>query len=248
MLDPALQTTFETCLDAVRRGDDGAFLGCFHPDAEGYAALAGELRGAASFAAALKSLHGRIPGVQMEPLRLYGEGPEMATRMRFRAGGKETEGVLAFRFDPAARIVKLVVLWEPADLLGADPGRLEPAARAAVESYFRTYNEDDEEAHMALASPSLIYFGAVSRMTAEGLETARGIFRTAHDRMGLKRFDLIRIFGTGPHLAALVRIHGAGAGGPTEEGIWVFRLDGGGRFDRVSVLWNPGTFLTWNHK
>jgi ketosteroid isomerase-like protein len=248
MLDPTIQSTFETCLDAARRGDEAAFMGCFRPDAEGCATLAGELRGPAAFCAALSSLHERLPGLRLEPMRLYGEGPEMAARMRFRVDGKEAEGVFAFRFDPEGRIGRLIALWEPADLLDVDPAPLEPASQAAVEGYFRTYNADDEDAHMALVSPELVYFGAVSRMTVEGIETARGIFRSAHTRMGLKRFDPLRVFGTDRHLTVLVRIHGAGASGPMEEGIWVFRLDERRRFDRVSVLWNPGTFLTWNHR
>ncbi|HET8901856.1 MAG TPA: nuclear transport factor 2 family protein [Holophagaceae bacterium] len=248
MLDPAIQATFETCLGAVRRGDEAAMRSCFREDAEGYTSRVGELRGPAAFAAAIKALHALLPGFRMEPLRTYGEGPEMAARMRLLADGKEAEGLFAFRFDPEGRIARLIVLWEPSELLDAAPGHLDPALRSAVEAYFRTYNDDDVAAHMALVSPDLVYFGAVSRMTAEGIETARGIFRTAHDRMGLKRFEPIRVFGTGPHVAVLARIRGAGAGGPTEEGIWVFRFDAKNRFDRVSVLWNPGTFLTWNHK
>jgi len=248
MLDPAAQATFEACLGAVRRSDATAFEACFSEGAEGFATLAGELRGPSGFGAALQALNARLPGVRMEPLRTYGEGPEMAARMRLFAGGKDAEGIFAFRFAPDGRITRLIVLWETANLLASGGGELDPATRALAEDLFRTYNEDDEAAHMALLSPDLVYFGAVSRMTAEGIETARGIFRTAHDRMGLKRFDLLRIFGTGQHLAALVRIHGEGAGGPTEEGVWILRLDAQRRFDRVSVLWNPGTFLTWNHK
>ena len=248
MLDPALQATFQSCLNAVRGGDIAAFESCFREGAEGYASLAGALHGAPAFGAALKALNERLPGLALEPMRTYGEGPEMAARMRLARDGKEAEGIFAFRFDPEGRIERLVALWEPGELLGRASGVLEPAARASVEAYFRTYNEDDEDAHMALVSPAVVYFGAVSRMTADGIETARGIFRTAHARMGLKRLDPLRVFGTGHHLAVLVRIHGAGAGGPTEEGVWVFRLDAQRRFDRVSVLWNPGTFLTWAHK
>lgn len=248
MMDPAIRATFETCLGAVHSGDSLALEACFRHDAEGYASLAGELQGPAAFRGALESLHARMPGLQMEPLRTYGEGPEMAARMRLTAGGKEAESVFAFRFDPEGRITRLFILWEPAELLGTVPARLDPATEAAVEAYFRTYNEEDEDAHMALVSPQFIYFGAVSRMTVDGIDTARGIFRTAHARMGLKRFDPMRVFGTGLHVAVLVRIHGVGAAGPMEEGIWAFRLDAEHRFDRVSVLWNPGTFLTWNYK
>ena len=248
MLDPAIQATFESCLEAVRKGDLATFESCFQDGAEGYTSLAGELRGPRAFREALRSLNERLPGLRLEPVRTYGEGPEMVARMRLLQGGKEAEGIFAFRFGPDGRIERLVVVWEPANLLDVAPGRLDPAVKRVVETYFRTYNEDDEEAHMALASPSLVYFGAVSRITAEGLATARGIFRGAHDRMGLKRLDIIRIIGTAPHLAVLVRIHGKGPGGPTEEGVWVFRLDGDNRFDRVSVLWNPGTFLTWDHR
>jgi len=248
MMDPAIRTTFDACLAAVRNGDGAAFQARFREDAEGFSNLAGEFQGPAGFRAALMGLNGRVPGVLMEPLRTYGEGPEMAARMRISSRGKETEGIFAFRFDGEGRIARLIALWDPSQVLGGAASRLTHATEVAVQAYFRTYNDDDEAAHMALISPKLVYFGAVSRMTAEGIETARGIFRTAHERMGLKRFDPIRILHGGSHLAVLVRIHGLGAGGPTEEGAWVFRLDDEGRFDRVSVLWNPGTFLTWNHR
>lgn len=248
MLDPALQATFQNCLNAVRGGDIPALESCFREGAEGYASLAGGFRGAAAFGVALKTLFERLPGLTIAPMRTYGEGPEMAARMRLARDGKEAEGIFAFRFDPDGRIARLIALWEPEELLGGPPSGLEPAARAAVEAYFRTYNEDDEDAHMALISPAVVYFGAVSRMTAEGIETARGIFRSAHARMGLKRLDVMRTFSAGPHVAVRVRIQGAGAGGPTEEGVWVLRLDAQQRFDRVSVLWNPGTFLTWSHR
>ncbi len=248
MMDPGIRTTFEACLAAVRDGDGHAFQACFREDAEGFSSLAGDLKSPAAFRAALMGLNGRMPGVTIAPIRTYGEGPEMAARMRLSAKGRESEGIFAFRFDSECRIARLIALWDTASLLGGAPPRLPKAADAAVQAYFRTYNEDDEDAHMALISPDLVYFGAVSRMTAEGLETARGIFRTAHERMGLKRFDPTRVFHAGPHLAVLARIHGLGAGGPTEEGVWVFRMDGEGRFDRVSVLWNPGTFLTWSHR
>ncbi len=248
MMDPGIRTTFEACLAAVRNGDAAAFHNAFSGEAEGYSSLAGELKSAAAFRAALMGLNGRMPGVAIAPVRTYGEGPEMAARMRLSAKGRESEGIFAFRFDANCRIARLIALWDPASLLGGPSPRLPKAAEAAVQAYFRTYNDDDEDAHMALISPELVYFGAVSRMTAEGIETARGIFRTAHERMGLKRFEPTRIFHGGPHLAVLARIHGIGAGGPTEEGVWVFRLDDQGRFDRVSVLWNPGTFLTWNHR
>lgn len=245
MMDPAIQATFEACLDAVRRGDAAGFAARFTPEAEGFCSLAGAVAGAGAFGGALEAARQRLPDLEVAPVRTYGEGPELAARLRLGAGGRDGEGVWAFRFDPAGRIERLVCLWDPAELLPAEPATLPPAAAEAVAGYFRTYNAGDEDAHMALLSPELVYFGAVSRMTAEGLETARGIFRSARTRMGLKRFEALRIFGTGPHLAVRVAIHGEGPAGPTEEGIWAFRLDARGRFDRVSILWNPGTFLTW---
>lgn len=248
MLDPAIRTTFEACLAAVRNGEGAAFQACFRGDADGYSSLAGELNSPAAFRAALMGLNGRVIGVRIEATRTYGEGPEMAARMRLSANGRESEGIFAFRFDPEGRIARLIALWEPATLLGVAQAPLPPGTEDSVQTYFRTYNDDDEDAHMALLSPRLVYFGSVSRMTVEGIETARGIFRSARERMGLKRFEPIRIFHAGPHLAVLARIHGLGAGGPTEEGVWIFRVDGEGRFDRVSVLWNPGTFLTWNYR
>lgn len=245
MIDPALQATFEASLEAVRRGDAAGFQAGFTAEAEGFCSLAGAVAGAGGFGAALSGFRRRLPELEVTPVRTYGEGPELAARLRLGAGGRVAEAVWAFRFDPAGRIERLACLWDPAELLPSDPAVLPAAAAEAVAAYFRTYNAGDEDAHMALLSPELVYFGSVSRMTAEGIETARGVFRSARSRMGLKRFEALRTFGAGPHLAVRVAIHGEGPAGPTEEGIWVFRLDAQGRFDRVSILWNPGMFLAW---
>ena len=245
MLDPSLRATFEACLDALRRGDGAALEGCFREDAEGSDSLGGEARGATAAAGNLARWAERMPGLEVAPLRTYGEGPELAARVRLAFQGREAEGALAFRFDAAAKIERLVALFEPAPLMGVPHTDLSKAHEDAVIEYFRSYNSDEEDRHMTLLSPDLIYFGSVSRMTAEGIGTARGIFRSARDRMGLKRFDPIRTFGGGPWTAVLVRIHGAKAGGPTEEGLWLFRFDAQARFDRVSILWNPGAFLAW---
>ena len=246
MLDPALRAAFEACLDALRRGDAGALQACFREDSSGFDSLGGAASGASALAGRFAQWPARLPGLSLSPLRTYGEGPELAAQVRLAAGGREADGVLAFRFDAQARLERLVALWEPAELLGLPKSKLRKGEEAAILEYFRTYNADEEDRHMGLISPELIYFGAVSRMTAEGLGTARGIFRSAKDRMGLKRFEPIRTYGAGPYAAVLVRIHGARAGGPTEEGIWLFRFDARGLFDRVSILWNPGAFLAWH--
>ena len=245
MLDPALRATFEACLDAARRGDAPALAACFSEEVEGQESLSGVTHGAQAFAEALAALRTRIPDLELTPLRTYGEGPELALRLRLSARKGEAEGVWAFRFDGAARITRLVALFEPARLLNVPASSLSKGQEERVIDYFRTYNADEEDAHMSLASPELIYFGAVSRMTAQGLETARGVFRSARTRMGLKRFDPMKVYGAGPYAAVLVRIYGSKPGGPTEEGIWVFRFDAEDRFDRVSILWNPGSFLSW---
>ncbi|HTL98496.1 MAG TPA: nuclear transport factor 2 family protein [Holophagaceae bacterium] len=248
MLDPALRATFEACLDAARRGDAPALAACFQEDAEGLESLSGEARGAQALAEAVAALKARIPDLELTPLRTYGEGPELAVRLRLSGRGREAEGVWAFRFDGEGRITRLVALFEPARLLSVSASSLSKRQEERIIDYFRTYNSDEEDAHMSLASPKLVYFGAVSRMTAEGIETARGVFRSARTRMGLKRFDPMKVFGSGPYAAVLVRIYGSQAGGPTEEGIWVLRFDAEDRFDRVSILWNPGSFLSWPMK
>lgn len=248
MLDPAIRSTLETCLGALRQGDEAAFVGCFQESAEGYTPTLGEFQGPQGAAQALSEMHARLPGLRLELLRSYGDGPEMAVRASLLSGGLEAEGLFAFRFDREGRIIRFIAFWEPVDRLDLGAAHLGPAERTAVEYYFSTYNEDDEAAHFDLISPDLVYFGAVSRMTAEGLETARGIFRSARDRMGLKRLEPLCVFGRGPHLAVLARMEGSGAGGPRDEGVWIFRLNAQHRFDRVSVLWNPGTFLTWSHR
>lgn len=245
MLDPALRAAYETCLDAVRLGDRTALAACLGPEAEGFDPLSGQRVGAADVASSFAAFAEALPGLEIEPLRTYGEGPELAARARLRAGGREAEGILAFRFDPSNRITRLFALFDPARITGAPEAALDHGREGRIVEYFRTYNADDEDAHIALMSPDMVYFGSVSRMTVEGLGTARGVFQSAHSRMGLKRFDPIRLFPGGDHAAALVKVHSARAGGQTEEGIWLFRFDAGHRFDRVSILWNPGAFLTW---
>ena len=214
MLDPALRASFEACLDATRRGDASALEGFFREDAEGFDSLGGAAHGARLVAQAFAGLKPRIPGLQLAPLRTYGEGPELVVRLRLSSGSRETEGIWAFRFDGGGRIERLVALYEPARLLDVPESALTRSQEDQVVAYFRTYNDDDEDGHMRLISPDLIYFGAVSRMTAEGIGTARGIFRSARDRMGLARFDPMKVFGAGPYAAVLVRIHGSQPGGP----------------------------------
>ena len=247
MLDPELRATFEACLDALRRGDGAALEAHCRPDAEGFDSLGGSVSGATAVAGLFAGWPGRRSSLELEPLRSYGEGPELAARVRLVAGGREAEGILAFRFDDAGKVERLVALYDPDRLLDQPGAELSRPQEHAVIEYFRTYNADDEDRHMSLISPSLVYFGAVSRMTAEGIGTARGIFRSARDRMGLKRFDPIRTFGPGPYAAVQVRIHGSKPG-VTEEGVWLFRFDAQDRFDRVSILWNPGAFLAWSPK
>jgi ketosteroid isomerase-like protein len=245
MLDPALSAAFEICLDALRRGDRAALEASLAPEAEGYSPLHGPLEGARPVGASLARLMALAPGLEIAPVRTFGEGPELAARAHFRAAGRETDGILAFRFDPSNRITRLLVLFDPARVTEGPEAILDHRREARLVAYFRTYNADDEDGHMALISPDLVYFGSVSRMTAEGLDTARGIFQSAHARMGLKRFDPLRLYAGGDHAAALVQVHGSRPGGPTEEGVWVFRFDAEDRINRVSVLWNPGALLAW---
>lgn len=247
MLDPALSDAFEACLDALRRGDRASLEAGLAPEAEGYSPLHGALEGAGAVGASLARLTELAPGLEIAPVRTFGEGPELAARARFRAGGREAEGILAFRFDPGNRITRLLVLFDPARLAGGPEAILDHRREARLVEYFRSYNADEEDAHMALISPDLVYFGSVSRMTAEGLDTARGVFQSAHARMGLKRFDPLRLYAGGDHAAALVQVHGSRADA-TEEGVWVFRFDAQDRINRVSILWNPGVLLAWPSK
>ena len=244
MLDPAIHSAFNACLDAIRKGDAQAVAACFTEDAEINGSLMGPPRGAAGFAEAASKWLDQLPGLRLEPLRTYGEGPELAAKMRLTWKDRVAESIWAFRFELSGKATRLTTLWEPADILGGSPALLRPTLEAQVVAYYKTYNEDDEEAHVKLLSRDILYFGSVSRLTAEGVDTARGIFKSAHARMGLKHFDLERIYGTGPHLAAQVRMHGTNPGHAPEEGVWVFRVDEQDRFDRVSILWNPGSFLT----
>lgn len=245
MMDPALSATYQACLDALSRGDRSALAALFSEDVEAYGPLSGPKAGRDEAAEAFARLAHGASRVEVAPVRTYGEGPELAAKAVFRADGRETEGILALRFDAGGLITRLILFFDAARIGFPADAALDHRREERITAYFRTYNADDEEAHMALISPDLVYFGSVSRMTVEGLETARGVFQSAHARMGLKRFDPLRLFVGGDHVAALVQVHGARAGGPSEEGVWVFRFDALDRLDRVSVLWNPGPLLAW---
>ena len=245
MLDPALSAAYEACLDAARRGDRTAMEACLAAEVDGFDPLHGQRSGAAAVAESFAGLAKAMSGLRISPIRTFGEGPELAARARLGAAGREADGILAFRFNPSNQVTRLIALFDPARLTGAPEAILDHRREGRLIEYFRTYNTDEEDAHMALISPDLIYFGSLSRMTADGLETARGIFRSAHARMGLKRFDPLRLFTGGDHAAVLVQVHGARADGPTEEAVWLFRFDREDRFDRVSILWNPGALLAW---
>lgn len=231
MLDHSLQSALDSLLAAYRSGTPSAAR--FAPGAEVVdscvdSALPAHLPGL---------LRAKLPGLRVELKRTYGEGPELGALLQFSSGERAVEAAWGLRIDGQGRLERFLSLWDPAELLGHGKGGQDPAVKAAVVAYFRTYNDNEEDTHIELLSPKMVYFGSVSRMTGEGRPTGRGVFRGARDHMGLKRLEPLRVFGAGPDLAVRVRV--TGASGRLEEALWLLRLDSQGLFDRVSVLWNP---------
>ncbi len=260
MPDPRIQTTIEAYFCAVSEGDEEAFAACLRPDILFFGSMGGtQLRGIDPLRGAFRALRERFPSLSQRAARTFGEGPEIAVLVDLSFGmDPGMQGLWIFRFDAEARVERLSALWDPQRVQlrkarwDLDPevdfttGSMDPALQSVMDNYFETFNQGDEGRHVSLYSPEVAYFGSVSRMTAAGIATMRGVFRGARESFGIRRLTPTHYFGRRQEVAVLVKIAGAGAGGPETpetEGVWGFRFDDHLRIERMSVLWNASDFL-----
>ncbi|HJW09642.1 MAG TPA: hypothetical protein VJ483_08420 [Holophagaceae bacterium] len=235
MLDPRLRDSIEAYLRACEWAESEDLQRLLAPDVQTFDGHRGRWHeGIAAHQAALRAQAEERPGLQFRLLHTYGQGPEVVAKVSL---GPE-EGLWAFRFREDGLLERITALHESK---GKD---LAPGCDEAIEAYFRTYNEDREDEHMALLNPDLVYFGSVSRLTAVGLPTARGIFRGARDIMGVHRIRRTRTFGQGRDAGVLIRLAKADPKAEEAEGALIFHFDKHAKVARLSVMWNPEGFLT----
>jgi hypothetical protein len=231
-LDPRLQASLDAYLRACEWAEEDPSR-WLSPDLHAFDGHTGHSHiGAGAHLSLLRARLEERPGLQAQVLRRFGGGPELALLMD--VGGEEQ--LWAFRFDDEGRVEHISILRE------GGPGTLAAGCATVVDGYFRTYNEDDEEGHMALLSPDLLYFGSVSRITSVGLPTARGVFRGARESMGIHRLRTGRWFGRDHDAAVLVKLAKEDPVAPEADGAWIFHFDAAPRVDRLSLLWNPEGF------
>ncbi len=86
-----------------------------------------------------------------------------------------------------------------------------------VDTYFRTLNERNEDAHVALYDPEVAFFGSVSGLADSGLATVRAILRTAFSTYGVRAVNPRKTFGRWPEFAVVVSRMGDSALTVTES-------------------------------
>ncbi len=257
MLDSHLQATIDTYFRAVSCGDEETFAACLAPEVLFSGSLSAvQGRGHDALRGAYRTLRSHYPDLRQEPYQTFGVGPEVAVLVDLyfdensRAGHG---GIWLFHFDSKGRVERLTELWDAQPMLlqghrfqaAADlaPAQVEAQILAVLKAYFQTFNAGDEEAHMALFSPEVAYYGSVSRIASAGTATVRGIFRSARDTVGIRRLIPLQVLGRRDQLAVLLTMDKEDAAGSTDQGVWVFRFDDRDRIDGLSVLWNPGAFV-----
>lgn len=119
---------------------------------------------------------------------------------------------------------------------------MDPKIQARLDTYFRTYNSDDEAAHQALWAPDMAFFGSLIRATVQGPGSTQGVFKGVREGLRMRRMRPLRWFGDAPEVAALASFEGE-RGHPAQEGVLIFRFNAEGLISRLAAHWDPGTFL-----
>lgn len=196
---------------------------------------------------------GETSGVgRLEPLRYFGDTPEVAALASFQGEGghPSQEGILIFRFNEEGLLERLAAHWDPGSFLdaGGPPApsdslaTKDPRVQVTLNSYFDSFNAGNEDEHYASAHPDMVFFGSLSRVQSQGLAASRGIFGAVRNSLGIRIITPKRYFGDWPEvsvLLALSRENGAGK----VEAVFSFRFDDSGRVLGLSALWNPLPFL-----
>ncbi|HJU84518.1 MAG TPA: nuclear transport factor 2 family protein [Holophagaceae bacterium] len=237
MLDPGINVALQAFLQACETGDESPLAPHLASEVDSFDGWTGRRhRSPSSLGLVMRRWRERLPGLRCSLAATYGEGPEIVARVELGSPVGDIPSLWAFRFNGAGRVERLGLYLDQGPAL-------EPGCVATLEAYARTFNEDQEDAHMALLSPEVLYFGSVSRMTAVGIPTARGVFRGAREVMGVHRFDLQRVFGRGRDAAVLIRLVRERPVPNEAEGVLVFRFGPAAEVEQISILWNPAGFL-----
>jgi hypothetical protein len=116
-------------------------------------------------------------------------------------------------------------------------------AERYIKTYFDSFNQGDEEAHLAQMREGAEYFGSGTQVIAMDVLTARRIYRSTREIFGVRRIEPLATFGEFPRFAVRALIHGNRGPGHVAEVVFVFHLDEQGQLISLWALWNPAPFL-----
>ncbi len=258
-LDPHLRSVIDAYFGAMNSRNESAFTACLAKEIVFFGSMSGvQIKGIDALRGMFLALGDKFPDLMQNPLRTFGTGPEVAVLVDLAFGEDATQGMWIFRFDPAGRAERISALYDPQPFqikkargvlhpsLKSEeedpPLALDPPLQAAMDQFFETFNAGDEDAHMSLFAPDVVYFGSMSGITSSGVATVRGVFRAAQTSMGVRRLTPLRTFGRRHELAVLLNFRPEDSEGPMAEGVWAFRFDEQALIARISLLWNPAFF------
>ena len=250
MLAP-LPPQVQACLAAIDQADTAGFQACFTPQARFYGTwISTEIQGLEYIQWAIRAALEVLPGLRVVPVETHGDEVELGITARMVFGdGRTTEGLWVFQLDPAGRIDRLAVLWDPVTLLPGHastptlPPALPESVRGPLEAALEAFNEGDEDKLVALLSSDGRYRGTLGKVEIQGRAAARGAFRGVRYSTGLDRVLAGRVLGRMPEVAFKVSM-GISFTGASTEGWWVLRFTEDGFIRRMAVLWNPMQLLS----
>lgn len=256
-MDPKTRSTLDTYFRTYNTDEEAAHQALWAPEMAFFGSLIrAEVQGPGSTKGVFKAVRDGMGMRRLHPLRWFGDTPQVAVLSTFQGvrGHPSQEGVLLFKFDAQGLIERLAAHWDPGTFLkgkerpeAAILPRIElrdkdPRVQATLKTYFQTFNTGDEAQHYSVVHPDMIFFGSLSHMETEGLASAKGVFRSVRESLGIRTFEPQRYFGDYPEVTVLLDLcREAGQG--KAEAMMTFRFDEIGRITRITVLWNPLPFL-----
>lgn len=118
-----------------------------------------------------------------------------------------------------------------------------PPLPPTLQACLAAANAGDEEAYLACVDESTVFYGGITGLEHTGLAAIRGAFRAGQDLLRHPTFLPLRYFGDELEGALKLRYTMEGGRGASLEGIWHVRFAPSGRFQFLSLIWNPTSLL-----
>jgi hypothetical protein len=256
-MDPKTRSKLDAYFHTFNTDDDVAHQALWAPDMAFFGSLIkATVQGPGSTKGVFKAVRDGMGMRRMRPIRWFGDAPQVGVLTTFEGvrGEPSQEGALLFKFDGQGLIERLAAHWDPGAFLKAKerpgepmPPRValeekDPRVKATLNTYFRTFNDGDEAQHYSVVHPDMVFFGSLSHVETEGLASAKGVFRSVRESLGIRTFEAKRYFGDYPEVTVLLDLcREAGRG--KAEAMMTFRFNEAGLVTRITVLWNPLPFL-----